>query len=154
MRKGKEELVSALKKQLGDPDKLPMKLSHLRHFDDQDPAMAALSAIQRVAWNGLPNQIAVNVIFTGNEPRLQLSLKPLSLLGAIWLQFAAAMEEQRNFEKCKNCGRPFEISRAALTGKRSDAKFCSTRCRVRGYQRRMEQARRLAKSGVSLSKIA
>jgi hypothetical protein len=73
----------------------------------------------------LLEELDVEFLFSGNDPRLQLSLKPLSLLGAIWLQFAVAVEERRNFEKCKNCGRPFEISRAAATGKRSDAKFCT-----------------------------
>ena len=154
MLKGREELLSALKNQLGDPDKLPLKVTRLLHLDDQDPAMAALSAIQRRASNVLRNQVGVDFLLDGNEPLVQLSLNPLSLLGAIWLQFAAAVEGRRNFEKCKNCGRPFEISRAAATGKRSDAKFCSTRCRVGGYQRRIEQARRLAKSGMPIPKIA
>jgi hypothetical protein len=154
MLKGREELISTLVKQLGDPDKLPMKVGHLQHFDDQDPARAALSAIQRRASYVMRNQVDVDFLFAGNEPRLQLSLKPFSLLGAIWLQFAVAVEERRNFEKCKNCGRPFEISRAPSTGKRSDAKFCGTRCRVGSYHMRIDQARRLVKSGVPLLKIA
>jgi hypothetical protein len=154
MLKGREELMSTLVKQLGDPDKLPMKVGHLQHFDDQEPARAALGAIQRRASYVMRNHVDVDFLFAGNEPRLQLSLKPFSLLGAIWLQFAVAVEERRNFEKCKNCGRPFEISRMASTGKRSDAKFCSTRCRVGSYHMRIEQARRLAKSGVPLLKIA
>lgn len=154
MLKGREELLSALKKQFGDPDKLPMKVSHLLHLDDRDPAMAALSVVQRSTSSVFRSELEVDFLFPRNEPRLQLSLHPLSLRGAIWLQFAAAVEERRKFEKCKNCGRPFEISRAAPTGKRPDAKFCSTRCRVGSYQARIEHARRLAKSGVSLSKIA
>lgn len=154
MLKGRQELVSAFKKQLGDPDKLPMKVSHMLHLDDRDPAMAALSVVQRSASSVLKSGLEVDFLFTRNEPRLQLSLKPHSLRGAIWLQFAAAVEERRNLEKYKNCGRPFEISRAAPTGKRSDAKFCSTGCRVEGYHVRIEQARRLAKSGVPLAEIA
>ena len=154
MQKGKEELLSTLKKQLGDPDQLPMKVRHLQHLDDQDPAMAALSVIQRSASYVLRQELSFDFLFAGNEPRLQLSLRPVSLMAAIWLQFAAAVEERRSFEKCKNCGRPFEISRAASIGKRSDAKFCSTRCRVGSYHVRIEQARRLAKSGVPLAKIA
>lgn len=154
MQRGREELLSTLKKLVGDPDQLPMKVSHLQHLDDQDPAIAALSVIQRSASYVLRKELGVDFLFIGNEPRLQLSLRPVSLLGAIWLQFAAAVEERRNFEKCKNCGRPFEISRAASIGKRADAKFCSTRCRVGSYHLRIEQARRLAKSEVPLAKIA
>src|SRR5258708_1863826 len=74
MLKGKEELVSALAKQLGDPNKLPMKVSHLLRLDDQDPAMAALSAIQRHASHVMRSQVDVDFLFAGNEPRLQLHL--------------------------------------------------------------------------------
>jgi hypothetical protein len=86
-----QPFVSALKKQFGNSDRLPMKVSPLLHLDDQDPAMAALSAIQRGASNVLRKELSVDFLFTGNEPWLQLSLKPLSLLGAIWLQFAAVV---------------------------------------------------------------
>jgi hypothetical protein len=153
MLKGRDELASALSER-EDTSELPLMVRHKQHLDDLDLAMAALSVVRQGVSTNLRNELDVDLLFPGNEPRLQLSLRPFSLLGAIWLQFAAAVEARRNFEKCRNCGRPFEISRAPATGKRSDAKFCSTRCRVGSYHVRIEQARRLAELGVPPVKIA
>ena len=63
MLKGREELVSALKRQFGDFDKLPIKVTHLLHLDDQDPAMAALSTIQRGASNVLQRELDLDFLF-------------------------------------------------------------------------------------------
>jgi len=134
--------------------KFPLALQRDLHLDDEDPAAAALSAIQRITDPRLREHVEARLLFRGNERRLQVSLMPRNLLGALWLQFAAAVDGLKNFTKCHQCGVPFELSRAPRTGKRSDAKFCSARCRVALYRGRIEEARRMKTAGFSARQIA
>jgi hypothetical protein len=46
---------------------------------------------------------------------VQLRLQPLNLLGALWLQFALAVDLLKRFVKCAECGAPFEVSRGLRT---------------------------------------
>jgi hypothetical protein len=82
-------------------------------------------------------------VFRENQPRLHLRLQPTTLLGALWLQFGLAVDSLKRFGKCAECDCPFEVSHGRRTGKRTDAKFCSSRCRVGHYRARIEQAQRL-----------
>jgi hypothetical protein len=95
--------------------------------------------------NGLP---AVS------QTDLRVCLQPQNLLGALWLQFAASVDVLKSFLKCALCDAPFEISRDPRTGKRTDARFCSARCRVNHYRSRIERARRLRAAGRSEVEIA
>jgi hypothetical protein len=52
------------------------------------------------------------------------------------------------------CGASFEVSRDPRTGKRSDALFCGSRCRVGHYRDRIEQARRMGSNGMTAKRIA
>lgn len=150
---GKKEELARFKGQF-DLQRLPLAFQRRFHLDEDDPAMAALSAIQRRADARLSDHVATRLRFAGNHPRLRICLTPLNLLGAIWLQFAAAVDVLKTFQKCAQCGAPFEISRDPRTGKRTDARFCSTRCRVNQYRDRIEQARRLRAAGRSNAEIA
>jgi hypothetical protein len=124
------------------------------HLHDADPAMLALSAIQRIADSRLQEHVATRLLFQGNPPRPGISLMPRNLLGALWLQFSAAVGALKAFNRCRQCGAPFELSRDPQTGKRRDARFCSARCRVGHYRGRKEQARRLNSTGMSAQQIA
>jgi hypothetical protein len=103
------------------------------HLDDADPAMPALPTIQRIADSRLQEHVATRLLFQGDPPRLGISLMPHNLLGALWLRFSAAVGALKTFNKCPQCGAPFELSRDPQTGKRRDARFCSARCGVGHY---------------------
>jgi hypothetical protein len=133
---------------------LPLTVQRALHVTDDDPTMTALSAIQRQTDAHLRQHVDSRLLFRENQPRLQLRLQPLNLLGALWLQFALAVDLLKRFVKCAECGAPFEVSRGLRTGKRPDAKFCSARCRVGHYRGRIEQAQRLRSSGLSPKQIA
>ena len=124
------------------------------HLDKDDPAMAALGFIQKAIDERLSEGVAARLMFEGNAPRLHLSLMPENLRAALWLQFAAAVDQLKKYEICASCNRSFEISRAPTTGKRPDARFCSDRCRVAQHRKRKEEARRLKSAGVPIKKIA
>jgi hypothetical protein len=79
---------------------------------------------------------------------------PLSLLAAMWYQFSTAIAEGRRYPPCKTCGRPFEISRDRVTGKRRHAEFCSKECKHRDFRRRRTLARGLRRDGLTPQVIA
>jgi hypothetical protein len=63
---------------------------------------------------------------------LALFMAPGSLISAIWFQFAAAIDGNRDYRRCKHCRRWFEIGGA----RRSDAVFCSNACKFRDFRRK------------------
>jgi hypothetical protein len=150
---GESRALADLKARLAVP-KLRLGVQRSLHLDDDDSAMAALSAIQRITDRRLREHVETRLLFRNNLSRLNVSLMPQSLLGALWLQFAAAIDALKTFTKCQQCSAPFELSRDPRTGKRRDAQFCSARCRVGHYRARVERARRLKSTGMSVQKIA
>ena len=88
-----------------------------------------------------------------NQPRTALSLQlvPSSLVAALWLQLAYAIERGVQFRRCAECGRWFEVSPSVG---RADKQFCSHACRTRAYRRRQYEAHRLRAEGMSEAAIA
>lgn len=63
-----------------------------------------------------------------------LYLTSRNLLGAMWLQFALAVDGDKDYETCAGCGDWFEIGGAG--GKRPQSKHCSEACKARAYRKR------------------
>jgi hypothetical protein len=85
-----------------------------------------------------------------------LRVEPQTLLGAMWLQLATAIEEDKQFAQCHARGCRliwFEKSTGQL-GRREDAAFCSPRCRHTAYRDRKAQARQMFKQGTPIGHIA
>jgi len=135
------------------PEELPNAIQEFYHLNDTDPAMSLLAEIRTIADAKIAKHLVSRILFAGNTPRLQLTLTPKNLLGAMWLQFAIALHGSKTFAECLQCGAPFEISRE-LTGKKKGAQFCGTRCRVTHYRNRVERARQLGQDGKSPQQIA
>jgi hypothetical protein len=74
-----------------------------------------------------------------------------SLLTAMWLQFALAVEYDKQYRRCRECGKWFELTPGV---NRTSRQTCSNACRNRGYQRRQEDARRMHAEGKTLNQIA
>ncbi len=87
------------------------------------------------------------------RPQFRLDWQPRSLLGALWLQAARSVND-KSFRPCMSCGGLMEISRAETTGKKSHSRFCSAKCRVRGYRQRKREAVQLAQQGRTPASIA
>jgi hypothetical protein len=147
-----KKLQSELKAKMSPRD-APLAIQSYLHMDHKDPAMFLLGAVQRITDPHLNEQVLTRVLFAGNTPRLKLVLQPQSLLSALWLQFAAAVDAQKSFSKCQHCSVPFEVSRD-ISGKRRSARFCSVRCRVSHYRGRIDQARQLNSAGRPAGEIA
>jgi hypothetical protein len=83
--------------------------------------------------------------------RVVLQNTPLSLLGAIYLQFVLAINNVTSSRRCEACGRWFEV---APDRSRSDRTTCSGTCRTRIYRDRQDRARRLFAKGKKPKQIA
>jgi hypothetical protein len=149
---GSKKLLRQLKAKLSPRD-TPLAVQRYLHVDKKDPAMFLLGLLQRTTDLRLRKQVLTRVLFAGNNPRLNLVLQPQSLLGALWLQFAAAVDAQKSFSRCPRCGVMFEVSRDT-SGKRRSARFCSVRCRVANYRGRIDRARQLKGEGTPVREIA
>jgi hypothetical protein len=90
---------------------------------------------------------------------LDIQLQVEMLADALWLQFAMAVAENKQFRRCQwePCGRMLAVS-PDRPGKgrrgRSDRQFCSDSCRVKAYLRRRETAIEMRSKGAKLREIA
>jgi len=83
--------------------------------------------------------------------RPELTTRPADLLGALWMLFAQAIGEDRQFRECESCGDWFEV-KPTLT--RTTRQFCSEACKSRAHRHRKEHARVLFTDGKSVAEIA
>jgi len=124
---GRKEELADLRAKLDLP-LVPLAARRRLQLDQADPAMVTLGMIQGTTDAYLQEHVAA--------------------------KFAAAVDGLKNFAKCPQCGTPFEKSRDPSTGKRTDARFCSPRCRVNHYRGRIELAQRMRAAGRSHAEIA
>lgn len=64
---------------------------------------------------------------------LELIVTANSLLSALWLQLALAVDGRKAYKQCPGCQNWFEIGK---WGSRGDKKFCSNKCRQAAYDMR------------------
>jgi hypothetical protein len=152
VRSGDRNALAELVGRSVDP-KLPLAVQARFHLNDANPAMPLLSTIQRATDAVLRAHVHTTLLFNGDEPRLKVFLEPQNLLGALWLQFAAAVDSRKSFTSCAFCRESFEVSRDPA-GKRRNARFCSDRCRVAHYRGRIDRARQLKSGNMPLREIA
>src|SRR5262249_22046787 len=74
---------------------------------------------------------------------------PRNLLGAIYLQFAHAIQGGRQSRRCQQCNTWFELARG-----RTDRSYCSNACRTRTHRERQQRAREMHAKRIPLPKIA
>lgn len=122
---------------------------------DQDPAeFRHREDRQKLAWlfNLHLQRVQPRIAFDQNSSP-GLTFAPLTLLAAMWLQFALALVGDKKFPECKFCRRLFEIS-TEKTGFRSHREFCSDSCKTMDYRKRKRTALQLATKGWSIQRVA
>ena len=102
---------------------------------------------------GLQESMAPRFSWSTDRDRFELRLTPRSLLGALWMQLALALTDEKSFHECEVCSHVIEISKDT-TGARTDARFCSDACRAQAYRDRKKRARELAEEGRTATQIA
>jgi hypothetical protein len=88
----------------------------------------------------LQGAVSPEIKYDKEHRRLNLQIVPKTLLAALWLQFAKAIDTDKTYRRCKACPRWFEVS----AGKsRTDRLFCSDPCKSRDYRAKKQEALRL-----------
>jgi hypothetical protein len=72
---------------------------------------------------GAPSSVDAWVVWDRTAKEFKWSLRPKTLLDALWLQLGQWLTLGTQIRGCQHCGQLFEAGRG--TGRRADAKFCS-----------------------------
>jgi hypothetical protein len=123
----------------------------LGRFTQGDLVKPALHYVQSTVNRQLEGRASPRLLWDAKRERLGLYIVPDGLVGALWLQFARAVERDSQFRQCAECGIWFELARGTA---RADKLYCSTPCRTKAYRKRQAEAARLHTEGRSLEGIA
>ena len=105
-------------------------------FHPNDLIKPALYCVQRHINEKLKERVSPRLLWNKDHSQLRLFLVPGSLIGALWLQFANAIESDNNFRTCEVCGTWFELAPGKA---RSDKSYCTNACRTKAYRRRKKE---------------
>ncbi|RJQ43015.1 MAG: IS1 family transposase [Gaiellales bacterium] len=112
----------------------------------------ALSRVQAIVNEHLGSRVSPRILWDDYQRgSWGLYFVPDSLAGAIWIQFAQAITENRDYRRCRQCDSWFEIDHYKA---RTNRYFCSNACRSKAYRERQQEARNLASTGMSVGDIA
>lgn len=123
----------------------------LGRFVRGDLVKPALHYVQSTINQHLENRTGARLLWDAKRARLELYTSPVDLIGAVWLQFARAVDRDSQFRQCAECGIWFELAPGTA---RADKLYCSTPCRTKAYRKRQAEAVRLHGEGRSLEDIA
>jgi hypothetical protein len=129
---------------LGDP------VSDYDRGDVVLPAWRALLLIVNMALKKHPATPQLCRDRKEPAPSFKSRLVPESLISAMWTQVHHAIKGNKDYERCEQCRRWFEVA----AEKRKDAKYCSNACRFKAYRYRQKQAKRLHCEGMTFRQIA
>jgi len=120
-------------------------------FVPGDLVKPALHYVQSKVNEKLKGRASPRLLWDKKRERLGLYIVPDGLIGALWLQFARAVERDSRFRQCAECGIWFELAPGTA---RADKLYCSTPCRTKAYRKRQVEAVRLHGEGRSIDEIA
>ena len=98
-------------------------IAHLERHNLSPAAIARTTLAQFVTRNCLDLSVAMMVTTSPGAP-LRMTFQVDSLIAAMWLQLALAIDGKRKYRSCPVCGRWWDATAA-----RSDKLTCSDRCR-------------------------
>jgi len=128
-------------------------------FKDRDPAPPATYYLTRLIEEGLATREIGGTRYCsmsrvmGWDIRKKIpesKIRPDSLLGAIWLQVANAIETKVSFKTCKSCGAMFGLS---PTENRRSREHCSNACKTSACRQRELDARKMHANGNNIDFI-
>jgi hypothetical protein len=123
----------------------------LERFVPGDLIKPALHYVQSTINEKLEGRAFPRLLWDAKRERLGLYIVPDGLIGALWLQFARAVESDSRFRQCAECAIWFELAPGTA---RADKLYCGTPCRTRAYRKRQAEAARLHGDGLSIDDIA
>jgi len=107
----------------------------LERFSTGDIVQPALYLLQRRVNAQLAQHgVSPRLLWDSGEGKLVMRLGANSLIGALWLQFARAIEGNKDYKQCQNCRDWMEVGGNRTA--RSDKKFCTPSCRTAAHRRK------------------
>lgn len=126
----------------------------LERFERGDVLKPARFYLQEVVNQSLTDLVAPRLLWTAPDSnKMGFFIVPDTLIGCLWLQLGSAIADLRKFRLCEACNKPMLVAPEG-SGYRTNRKTCSNACRIRVYERRKQEARRLRSEKVSLRDIA
>ncbi len=120
-------------------------------FEPNDVVLPAIAYLQARLNERLAGKVHPRVLYDSEEKRLRVRPVPDDLLTALWLQFAQAVEGDKKYQRCLECGAYFEVSPEVA---RKDRVFCSNACRSKMYRDRQARAHDMHAAHLPLDQIA
>lgn len=106
---------------------MQISLSRALSFKEGDVIEPAIFLAATIVNKSLESRVSPNLEMTPDDMTPRLVVRPLNLLGGMWLQLARAIDGEKEYRTCEHCGKWLEIG----TGSYSRARrFCSNACRV------------------------
>lgn len=101
-------------------------------------AHEAMAAIRHEINVQMLHRVPVQLRYVQESDRLALSVWPTTLRGALWLQFAREVDGNKRYARCGYCGGWFEFNPDTA---RTNKRYCSPSCRVRGWRKAKAEER-------------
>jgi hypothetical protein len=118
--------------------------------NDDLPRQAFPYLAERISTSLIGNAEPV-VTWDWRKGRCLFTHAPTNLLGAMYVQFARALEGAKDYRRCEGCSGWLEVKRK---NNPKPALYCSRSCRNRAHQARKEKARAMFAKGKSHKEIA
>jgi len=118
-----------------------------------DVVTAARILIQRWINQHLEGNVSPRLLYHTDLDQQVLRFVPKNLLGALWLQLAQAIDANKEYRACRECGKWYEVSLEG-DGRTKRRQFCSDPCKSKDYRRRRDRARELHAKGRPVREIA
>jgi hypothetical protein len=124
----------------------------LKRFKEGDLIEPAIHCIKDILRERLREHgISLDLTRGPGTRLLELFIEPDSLVGALWMQFAMAVDGDRSYRRCQDCRDWYAVSGHAG---RPDKMYCSDSCRASAHRKKQAEARRLHQAGMTTRAIA
>jgi hypothetical protein len=128
----------------GDPQLMPL-------VRPGDLAVPAKVYVQKLLNFVLARSASPQMVWSPEHDRPLFQWLPHHLFGAMCVQLAMSIGEEKEYRRCQVCGKWFELSPGV---NRKSRLTCSAACRNKAYRERQEEARRMSAAGKSVREIA
>ncbi len=119
--------------------------------DPGDPSLAVRILQDLIAPRLVDGVRPTVTLEPGLNGAIRIGLMPVHLLAGLWLQFAFAVSEHKEYRRCPVCQCEFEVSPGVA---RTNRRFCSIACKNASFRGRQGQARRMHAEGKTPRQIA
>jgi hypothetical protein len=140
----------ALRRSAGGPER-PADTHWFTRMPPGELVLPTLVFLQREINAHLEPESSPRLLWNPATGALNLTSRPTTLLGMLWLQFAGALSGKVSFHECPTCRKWVRIGQDSA---RTNRRYCSNACRTQGLRARQSRARELHGDGRTVESIA